>query len=185
MTVVISMLRGVNLGNRNRVKMDALRALYASLKLRGPQTYIQSGNVIFETKEQDMARLATRIGNGIERNFCFRCDVVVRTASELRSAIIRNPFAARPGIDPSKLLVTFLASAPAAEARERLLRIKTDPEELRIDGSELYTYYPNGIGCSKLQMAVIERALKISGTGRNWTSVTKMLEMAEKLESAH
>jgi uncharacterized protein (DUF1697 family) len=185
MTVVISMLRGVNLRNRNRVKMDALRALYASLKLRDPQTYIQSGNVIFETKEQDLARLAKRIGNGIERNFCFRCDVVVRTASELRTAIARNPFASRPGIDPSKLLVTFLASAPGAEARERLLRIKTDPEELRIDGSELYTYYPNGIGRSKLQMAVIERALKISGTGRNWTSVTKMLEMAEKLEGAH
>lgn len=185
MTVVISMLRGGNLGNRNRVKMDALRALYASLKLRDPQTYIQSGNVIFESKEQDLARLAKRIGNGIERNFCFRWDVVVRTASELRTAIARNPFASRPGIDPSKLLVTFLTSAPGAEARERLLRIKTDPEELRIDGSELYTYYPNGIGRSKLQMAVIERALKISGTGRNWTSVTKMLEMAEKLEGAH
>jgi uncharacterized protein (DUF1697 family) len=71
MTVVISMLRGVNVGNHNRVKMDALRALYASLKLRDPQTYIQSGNVIFETKEQDLARLAKRIGNGIEQTFCF------------------------------------------------------------------------------------------------------------------
>jgi uncharacterized protein (DUF1697 family) len=183
--VVISMLRGLNLGNHNRVKMDALRALYASLKLRDPQTYIQSGNVIFETQEQDLARLAKRIGNGVEQTFGFRCDVVVRTASELRSAIARNPFAARPGIDPSKLLVTFLASHPGPEARERLLGIKADPEELRIDGSELYTYYPNGIGRSKLQMAVIERALKISGTGRNWTSVTKLLEMAEKLEGAH
>ena len=182
MTVVISMLRGVNLASHNRVKMDALRALYASLKLRDPQTYIQSGNVIFATKEQDWTRLAKRIGNGIERNFCFRCDVVIRTASQLRSAIARNPFAARPGIVPGKLLVTFLASEPGPEARERLLRIKTDPEELRIDGSELYTYYPNGVGRSKLQLAVIERALKISGTARNWTSVTKMLEMAEKLE---
>jgi uncharacterized protein (DUF1697 family) len=182
MTVVISMLRGVNLGSHNRVKMDALMALYASLKLRDPQTYIQSGNVIFGTKEQDWTRLANRIGNGIERNFSFRCDVVIRTASQLRSAIARNPFAARPGIVPGKLLVTFLASEPGPEARERLLRIKTDREELRIDGSELYTYYPNGVGRSKLQLAVIERALKISGTARNWTSVTKMLEMAEKLE---
>jgi uncharacterized protein (DUF1697 family) len=185
MTVVISMLRGINLGSHNRVKMDALRALYASLKLLDPQTYIQSGNVIFQTKEQDLARLAKRIGNGIEQSFGFRSDVVVRTASELRSAIARNPFAARAGLDPSKLLVTFLASDPGPEARERLLRIKADPEELRIDGRELYTYYPNGIGRSRLQMAVIERALKVSGTGRNWTSVTKMLEMAEKLEGSH
>jgi len=185
MTVVISMLRGVNLGSHNRVKMDQLRALYQSLKLLNPQTYIQSGNVIFQTKEQDLARLAKRIGNGIEQSFGFRSDVVVRTASELRTAIARNPFAARAGIDPSKLLVTFLASDPGPEARERVLRIKTDPEELRIDGSELYTYYPNSIGRSKLQMAGIERALKVSGTGRNWTSVTKMLEMAEKLEGSH
>jgi uncharacterized protein (DUF1697 family) len=184
MTVVISMLRGVNLGSHNRVKMDRLRALYESLKLVNPQTYIQSGNVIFQTQERDLARLAKRIGNGIEQSFGFRSEVVVRTASELRSAIARNPFATRPGIDPSKLLVTFLASDPGPEARERLLRIKADPEELRIDGSELYTYYPNGMGRSKLQMAVMERAVKISGTSRNWTSVTKMLEMAEKLEGS-
>ncbi len=80
MAVIISMLRGVNVGGHNKMKMDALRALYESLKLRDAQTYVQSGNVIFRTDERDMARLAKRIEDGIERKFGFRPDVILRTA---------------------------------------------------------------------------------------------------------
>jgi len=113
MTVYISLLRGVNVGGHNRIKMEPLRALYESLGLRNAQSLLQSGNVIFKTKEQDLVRLATRIENGIERTFGFRPDVIVRTVSNLRDVIARNPFATRPGIDPSRLLVTFLAGGPA------------------------------------------------------------------------
>jgi uncharacterized protein (DUF1697 family) len=79
MTVIISMLRGVNVGGHNKVKMDALRALYESMKLREAQTYVQSGNVIFRTDERDIARLAKRIEDGIERKLGFRPDVILRT----------------------------------------------------------------------------------------------------------
>ncbi len=182
MAVIISMLRGVNLGPHRRLKMEELRALYESLKLREPQTYVQSGNVIFKTDEQDLIKLVKRIEGGIEKKFGFQSDVVVRTVAELRGVIARNPFAKRRGIEPSRLLVTFLAGDPGAEARERVLQIKSDPEELRIDGRELYTYFPNGMARPKVSWATIERALKVSGTGRNWNSVTKMLEMAEKME---
>jgi uncharacterized protein (DUF1697 family) len=184
MTVVISMLRGVNVGGHNKIKMDALRELYQSLKLPDAQTYVQSGNVIFRTDERDPTLLSKRIQNGIERKFGFRPDVIVRTASELKDVIARNPFAKRRGIESSKLLVLFLASDPGAEAREKVLLIKCDPEELRIDGRELYIYFPNGTGRSKLSLAGLEKTLKTPGTGRNWNSVTKMLEIAEKLEAA-
>src|SRR6266567_3833740 len=100
MTVVISMLRGVNVGGHNLIRMEALKALYASLGLRDAQTYVQSGNVVCRTKERDLAALAKRIENGIERSFGFRPNVIVRTCSDLRDAIARNPFAARSGIDP-------------------------------------------------------------------------------------
>src|ERR1700730_1781566 len=123
------MLRGVNVGGHNKIKMEALRALYESLGLLDPQTYIQSGNVVFRTEERNLVLLAKRIENGIERSFGFRPGVIVRTASEVRDVIARNPFAARPGIDPSRLLVTFLSSDPGAEAREKVLKIKVDPEE--------------------------------------------------------
>src|SRR6266478_5309670 len=185
MTVIISMLRGVNVGGHNKIKMEALRALYESLKLRGAQTYVQSGNVIFRTEERDTARLTKRIEEGIERKFGFRPDVVLRTAAEMREVVARNPFAKRRGIEPNKLLVTFLASDPGEEAREKVRQMKCDPEELRIEGRELYIYFPNGMGRSKLSGAAIEKTLKAPGTGRNWNRVTKMVEMAEKLEASN
>jgi uncharacterized protein (DUF1697 family) len=98
--------------------------------------------------------------------------------------IRRNPFAKRQGIEPGKLLVTFFAADPGREACDKLLSLKADPEELRMDGREVFVYYPNGMGRSKLSHAVIEKILKTPGTGRNWNTVTMLLEMAQKLESS-
>jgi uncharacterized protein (DUF1697 family) len=184
MSVGISLLRAVNLASHNRIKMEDLRALHESLGLREVQTYVQSGNVIFRTGERDLLRLSRRIENAIERKFGFRPDVIIRTTSDLRNVIAQNPFAARRGIDPSKLLVIFLATDPSPEAREKILSIKADPEELRIDRRELYIYFPNGLARPKLSAALIEKTLKIPGTGRNWNTVRKLLEMAEKLEAS-
>jgi uncharacterized protein (DUF1697 family) len=182
MAVIISMLRGVNVGGNNMIKMEALRALYGSLGLKDAQTYVVSGNVVFRTKERNLIALAKRIEDAIEQSFGFRPAVIVRTTSEIRDAIARNPFAKRRGIDPRKLLVTFLANLPSAEARERVLKIKADPEELFIDGREVYIYFANGMARPKLPWATIGKMLGTPGTGRNWNSVTKLLEIAEKLE---
>jgi uncharacterized protein (DUF1697 family) len=184
MAVIISMLRGVNVGGHNKIKMDALRALYESLKLRDAQTYVQSGNVIFRTDERDMTRLARRIEDGIEKKFGFRPDVILRTTAEMRGVVAKNPFASRRGIEPGKLLVSFLASDPGEEGREKVRQMKCDPEELRIEGREVYIYFPNGMGRSKLPWAGLDKILKTPATGRNSNSVTKMLEMAEKLEGS-
>src|ERR1700722_13773836 len=117
MPAVISMLRGVNVGGHNKIKMEALRALYESLGLLDVQTYVQSGNVVFKTRGTNLLSLAKGIEDGIQRTFGFRPSVVLRTTSEMRDTIAKNPFATRQGIDPSRLLVTFLYSAPDAEAR--------------------------------------------------------------------
>jgi len=182
--VIISMLRGVNVGGHNKVKMEALRALYESLKLRDAQTYVQSGNVVFRTDERDMARLAKRIEDGIERKFGFRPSVILRTAAEMREVVAKNPFGKRRGIEPGKLVVSFLASDPGEEGREKVRQMKCDPEEMWIEGRELYIYFPNGMGRSKLPWATMDKILKTPTTGRNWNSVTKMMEMAERLEAA-
>jgi uncharacterized protein (DUF1697 family) len=183
MAVIICMLRGVNVGGHNQIKMDALKALCVSLKLKDPQTYVQSGNVIFQTDEKDLAKLTKRIQDAIERKVGFRPGVVLRTATDVKEVVARNPFAGRSGIEPGKLLVNFLAAEPDREAREKALAIKIGPEELHLLGREAYIYFPNGQGRSKLPWSKIERALGTSGTGRNWSSVTKMLEIAEKLEA--
>jgi uncharacterized protein (DUF1697 family) len=182
MGVVISMLRGVNVGGKRKIKMEALRALYESIGLRDAQTLLQSGNVVFRTTRKDLVGLTKDIESGIERKFGFHSDVVVRTSAELRDVIARNPFAKRAGVDASKLLVSFLVSDPGAEARGNVLRIAAEPEELRIDGREVYIYFPNGMARPKLSMAVVERTLKTSWTGRNWNTVRKLMEMAEGME---
>lgn len=184
MTVIISMLRGMNLGPHNRVKMVDLRALYESLKLRDAQSYVQSGNVIFRTDEKDVSALAKRIEAGIEKRFGFRTPVILRTPTELREAIAKNPFAKRHEIEPSKLLVTFLDRDPGKEIREQVLKINTEPEELQMEGREVYIYFPNGMGRPKMKWAAIERVLKTQWTGRNWNSVQKMSEMAEGMEAS-
>jgi uncharacterized protein (DUF1697 family) len=184
MSVLISMLRGVNVGGHHLIRMDVLKALCESLGMRSVQTYVQSGNVIFATNERDLDQLAVAIEDAIEQRCGFRCAVILRTVGEMRDVIRRNPFATRQGVDPRKLAVIFLAEDPGQEARDKVLAMKIEPEELRMEAREYYIYFPLGMGQSKAP-AAIARALKVPGTGRNWNSVTKMLEMAEKLESFH
>ena len=182
MPVFISFLRAVNVGGHNKIKMDALRVLYESLGFRNPQTYVQSGNVVFHAAERNAAVLTKKIQDSIEKKFDFRPLVILRSVAELRAVIAANPFAKRKGVEPGKFLVTFLAAAPAAEALSAALKIKTDPEELRIVGSEAFIYFPNGMGRPKMSWPAIERTLKTTGTGRNWNTVNKLLEMAESFE---
>jgi uncharacterized protein (DUF1697 family) len=182
MPVVICMLRGINVGAHNRVKMDDLKKVFTSLKLRDPQTYVQSGNVIFKTDERDLDKLRRNLETAIHKKFGFQSDAILRTAKDLREVIAQNPFAKRKDIHPSKLLVTFFSADPGEAARRQTRAIKCDPEELFVEGREAYIYFPDGAGRSKLNWSLIPKTLKVQGTARNWNSVTKMLEIAEKME---
>jgi uncharacterized protein (DUF1697 family) len=188
MAVVISMLRGVNVVGRNQIKMDALRLLYESLKFDSPRTYIQSGNVVFRTKgtisASNSAALAKKIQDAIEREFGFGPEVIFRTPSELRKAIAATPFPASRNLEPGKILVTFLKAEPAKEAHATLDALKHHPEELHLKGRELYIYFPNGAGKTKLPWSQVERLLKVAGTARNWNTVNKLLAIAEEMEAA-
>jgi len=182
MPILISMLRGVNVGPHNRIKMDELRSLYKSLGLEDPRTYVQSGNVIFRTKEKNLVQLASQIQDAIEKKCKFRPGVILRRTNEFRKAIAATPFADRPELEPGKILVTFLADEPPKETHANLAKFEEYPEELHLKGRELYIYFPNGAGKSKLPWSSVEKFLKVTGTARNWNSVTKMLAMAEEME---
>jgi uncharacterized protein (DUF1697 family) len=178
------MLRAVNVGGHAKIKMEALRALYISLKFENPQTYLQSGNVIFKTSDRNLHAISKRIQSAIEKEFSCSTDIILRTTDDFRSIIKKNPFAKRANIEPGKLQVFFLAGDPGDQARKALLDQKFSPEELYAVGRELYIYFPNGQGKSKLPFPRIYKLLQTPGTGRNWNSVTNMLEIAERLESA-
>jgi len=183
MTVLISMLRGVNVGSHNRIKMDALRGLYESLHLEEPRTYVQSGNVIFRTKGKNLAQLAKKIQSAIEKTFACRPAVILRTVDELRNAVAGSPFARRSSLEPSKILITFLAEIPGREAQETLAALKNHPEELHLKGRELYIYFPDGVGRSKLPWSQIEPLLNVTGTARNLNSCRAMLQIADEMTS--
>ena len=181
MPVIICMLRGVNLGGHNKIKMDALRAICSSLKCESPQTLLQSGNVVCRTGK-NMAQLAKLLGAEIEKKLGFRPEVLLRTVPELREAIARNPFARRSGIEPSKLVVTFLGKELDAQAKKALLAMDIAPEEVHVLGRELYIYFPNGQARPKISWARTEKIIGPAFTSRNWNTVTKLLQLAEDLE---
>jgi uncharacterized protein (DUF1697 family) len=181
MTVTIALLRGVNVGGHNKIKMEDLRKICGSLKLQDAQTYVQSGNVVFKTNETDLVKLAKQMEDAIEQSHGFRPSVICRTVAQMKAAAGRNPFSKRADLDPSKLAVSFLACEPSNMARARLLQIKAEPEELRVGHYELFIYFPNGMARPKLSMAAVERAVQTPMTSRNWNTVMKLIEMGETM----
>ncbi len=177
MSVVICLLRGVNVGGHNKCPMQELRALCESLKLDNPQTYVQSGNVVFRTNETNLTRLSERFRNAFEKKFGFRTEVVLRTAAEMKAVVARNPLVKRAAEEPAKVAVMFLAEKPGKGAEAILGKLPRGREELRLDGRELYIYFPEGMGRSKLPWSTLGDKLGTSVTARNWNTVMKLLEM--------
>ena len=179
MAVYISLIRGINVGGHKIIKMAALRALYDSMGLAGAQTLLQSGNVVFSADNPDPADLARQIKAGIEKSFGFPADVILRTAGEWEAVIRRNPFRKEAEIAPSKTAVMFLSGPPGTAAQESLENAHSGPEKIHFAGQELYLYYPDGMGRSKLTNVFIERHLGLTGTARNWNTVMKLAHMAD------
>jgi uncharacterized protein (DUF1697 family) len=163
--------------------MRALQEVYESLGLRDVRTLLQSGNVVFRSSLRDRNQLAKRIQQEIERRLELKIEVLLRTKEEVEAIVERSPVLS-PRADMSKLLVMFLAAVPAAQAQARLVKSHSGPEMLELRGPEVYLYYPNGVGRSKLSGAVIENRLETYGTARNWNTLTKLLAVARELDSA-
>jgi uncharacterized protein (DUF1697 family) len=184
MPVFISLLRGINVGGHRPLKMSELRDIYEELGHERVQSYVQSGNLLFWSKEKEPASIARRIEQAIEKSFGFAPDVILRTRAEMEAVITRSPFAERKDIPPSKLLVTFFERQPDSKGVAQVNAMKLPPEEFQVLGRELYVYFPDGVGRSKFPAVRIGKMLKAAGTARNWNTVLKLLEMATEAELA-
>ena len=185
MTVYVSMLRGVNVGGSGLIKMEPLREAYESIGLADVRTLLQSGNVLFRSGLTDRQRLVKRIMQELERRFDLQVDVILRTLAEVASIVDRGPVLS-PRADKSKLLVMFLSAVPGAAAQAALRKWHKDKELkelLELRGPEIYLYYPDGVGRSKLTGAVIESKLDTAGTARNWNTLLKLVEVGRSLEA--
>jgi len=171
MAKYVALLRGINVGGKNKLPMAELRELFEALGHTGVSTFIQSGNVIF-TSARPVA--APSLEAAITMQFGLNVSVVLRTPVELKKVVQANPFA---GVDPSKLHVGFMAAKPAAAVVAKLDAGRFIPEEFSIRDADLYLHLPDGMGRTKLA-AYLDRQLKIPTTIRNWNTVNQLVELA-------
>jgi len=172
----IALLRGVNVGG-NTLSMERLRGLGAEFGLRNARTYVQSGNLVFEA-DRTAAHWSATLERALAGKSRLPIRVLVRTGAEIAAVVERNPFLREKGIEPARLYVTFLNRAPAKPALAALSAIDAGADRLHRAGLEVYLHCPTGYGRSKLNNNVIERALGIAATTRNWRTVTVLAEMA-------
>ncbi len=180
MAAFVSLFRAINVGGNRKVGMADLKAMLESLGLKGVLPYIQSGNVIFHSDDADVARLQRQIEDGFETRFGFHSDVIIRTSAELEAIIANNPFRDQPDKESKWVVVMFLAARPDDAAQDALFKSYAGPEEFFFVGKDMYIYYPDGIGRSKLTGALIERKLKTIGTARNWNTILQVQKLIQQ-----
>ncbi|MDP4208758.1 MAG: DUF1697 domain-containing protein [Bacteroidota bacterium] len=180
MMTYISILRGINVSGQKIIAMDALRKMYEYLGFRNVQTYIQSGNVIFQDDRYESYELTTKISNQILNQFGFQVPVIVLTVETLERIITNNPFKNEQSKDARYLHVTFLASRPVMVDCVDILMRKSDDEDVAITEEALYLYCPNGYGKTKLTNSFIEAKLNVVATTRNWKTTNELLKISQK-----
>ena len=177
----IALLRGINVGGQKIVRMERLRASCAALGFRNVETYLQSGNVVFQAGRRPLSMLAAQIGDAIRRDFGFAVSVVVKTSGEMADVIARNPFLRERGIDVSKLHVTFLSAPVPRRALKNLEGLSRQSDRFYVGRREVYLYCPEGYGRTKFSNAALEKALSVRGTTRNWRTVTALSEIGSRV----
>lgn len=178
----VALLRGVNVGGKNRLPMADLVTLVHEAGGRDARTFIQSGNAVFRAGARGAAGFEAKLTKAIAARFGFTVPVVLRSVEELRRVAEAHPLAG-PGHDPSKQLhVGFLAAAPAADRVAGLDPSRSPPESFVVRGSEIYLLAPNGVARTKLTNAYFDGKLGTTSTFRNWTTVQALLALAEGRE---
>jgi uncharacterized protein (DUF1697 family) len=174
----IALLRGINVSGQKKIKMSDLKLLFEEMGFKDVQTYIQSGNVIFSSKEISADKLEIKISSGIKRKCGFDVRVIILSAKEIEYVLKNNPFLKKKK-DEDKFYVTFLSKIPSDENIEKMHSIDYSPEEYFIEGKRLYLFVPNGFGQAKINNNLIEKKLKVDGTTRNWKTVKALSELAK------
>lgn len=177
--VHVALLRGINVGGKNKLPMKELATIFTAAGCTEVRTYIQSGNVVFRARPPVAKRTADFVAKRILSRFGFRVPVVLRTASDLRRVTERNPFLG-PSIDTRLLHVAFLARKPSAAKVAELEPDRSPPDEFQVRGREIYLRCPNGMARTKLTNQYFDSRLATTTTVRNWRTVLKLLELAER-----
>ncbi len=178
MNTYIALLRGINVSGQKLIRMADLNSLCASIGFVNVDTYLQSGNVLFEHSAENVAILTDKLTTAIENQYGFSVAVWVELPEVFDQLLRENPFGTPPDKDTAGLYVTFLAREPDDEALELLKQTGSQGEELRAAGRYLYLHFENGYGRAKLNNNYIEKKLQMPATTRNWKTVNALYTMA-------
>lgn len=173
----IALLRGVNVGGKNRLPMKDLRAIFEEIGCGDVRSYIQSGNVVYSASKAMSKRVSRRAAAAIEEHFGFRSPVITRTALEFERAVHDNPFPEAEEA-PKTVHLGFLASEPTETSLATLDPERSPPDRFIVRGREIYLHCPNGVARSKLTTAYFDARLGVVCTMRNYRTVTRLLDMA-------
>ena len=172
----VALLRGINLGGRNKLPMRDLSAMFVEAGCTAVRTYIQSGNVVFDAPPELAARLPDVIAARIAGEFGYRTPVVQRTAAQMREVVTGNPFLSA-GADPATLHVLFLAAPPDPQRTAALDPDRSPPDRFAVRGPDVFLHLPGGAARTKLTNDYFDAKLGTVSTGRNWRTVTTLLDL--------
>lgn len=179
MSIQIALLRGINVGGKNKLPMKELAALFAKAGCTDVRTFIASGNVVFRAPAAIAEKIPTMIAKAIAAKFSLTVPVVTRSAEELRSAVAKNPFARA---EENELALAFLAAAPSKAQIAALDPKRSPPDEFAVIGREVYLRLPNGFAKTKITNAWLDSKLGTVSTMRNWRTVQKLVELSAAQE---
>lgn len=177
MNTYIALFRGINVGGHNRLLMQDLRDLFNELGYQKVDTYIQTGNVVFQAEEKDKQNMSEKISSAVEEHHGFKPKVLVLELAEMQEAVEANPFTEAES-EPKSLHLNFLVAKPTDPDLESLENYKKESERFELKGNVFYLHAPEGIGRSKLAEKT-EKLIGVSMTGRNWRTVQKIMKMVE------
>jgi uncharacterized protein (DUF1697 family) len=172
----VALLRGVNVGGKNRLPMKDLAALARGLGVENVQTFIQSGNVVFSASSELAKVFPDQLAAGIAERFGITSTVVLRSAAEMKKIVSENPFLAA-GQDDGQLHVTLLKDRSSAAQVASLDPDRSPPDRFIVVGSDIYLHTPNGQANTKLTIAYFDSKLRTISTGRNWRTMVKLLDL--------
>jgi uncharacterized protein (DUF1697 family) len=176
-TVFVALLRGINVGGRNKIAMPELRSLCADIGWSDVQSYIQSGNLVF-TAAATVVSLETELERAIERRFGLSIPVIVRGAADWQAYVESNPYPAASQSEPNRVMLVLSKTPPESGAVEELRERAANGERIMPVGDALWIHYAGGMGRSKLSTALLDRLVGSSVTARNWRTVVKLDELA-------
>ena len=174
----IALLRGINVSGQKQIKMSGLKSLFEKAGFQNVETYIQSGNVIFSSKETSSEKLSLKISSAIRKQFGYDVQLIVVTPEEIEDTLKKNPFIKKKK-DTDKLYVIFLSETPSKVSINNLKGDDYLPEEFVVKGRNVYLFVPNGYGKAKMNNNFFENKLKVFGTTRNLKTLNALIELTK------